>query len=42
MRTLSLGFFAFSFFSWLKLPAIGWPQASATPSTEVFASKLFW
>ena len=33
---------AFSFLSWLKLPAIGWFQASATPSTLMSAPKDFW
>src|SRR5438067_3080160 len=31
-----------SFLSWLKLPASGWLNVSATPSTLVLASYPFW
>src|ERR1700712_3846831 len=39
---LRFGFFAFSFLSWLNVPTRGWFQVSATPSTLVEASYVFW
>lgn len=38
----SLGYFAFSSLSWLKLPTIGWSHLSATPFTLMSAPKDFW
>ena len=37
IRIFRFGYFALSFFSWLKLPWIGWFQTSPTPSTLMSA-----
>ncbi len=39
ISTLRPGCLALSSRSWLKLPASGWSQVSATPSTEFAASS---
>ena len=36
------GYFFFSSRSWLMLPATGWSQVSAVPSTLEEASYVFW
>jgi hypothetical protein len=41
-RILMSGYFFFSSRSWLMLPATGWSQVSAVPSTLWSAVKVFW
>jgi hypothetical protein len=42
MCTRSCGYFALSCRSWLKLPASGWLNSSATPDTVCSALNLVW
>ncbi len=42
MFTLRPGYFALSSLSWLKFPASGWLNVSATPSTESAAENRVW